>query len=79
MLPELTPAVARVLEQAQMNAQRLGMSEILSIYLLHALLAEEEGRACLLATAAGLDATAFQASRAVPAHPGAPPQGGREN
>jgi thiamine-phosphate pyrophosphorylase len=66
MLPELTPAVARVLETAQMHASLLGLSELLPIYLLHALLAEEEGRACTLAVAAGLDAAAFRASRTVP-------------
>ena len=66
MLPELTPAVARVLETAQLYACRLGLSEVQPLYLLHALLAEEEGRACSLAVAAGLDAAAFRASRAFP-------------
>jgi len=64
MLPELTPAVARVLEAAQLHASVLGLSEVLPISLLHALLAEEEGRACSLAVAAGLDAAAFRASHA---------------
>ncbi|HTU23171.1 MAG TPA: Clp protease N-terminal domain-containing protein, partial [Gemmataceae bacterium] len=69
MLPELTPAVARVLELAQLHAWRLGLSEVLPIYLLHALLAEEEGRAYSLAVAAGLDAVAFRASHALPDSP----------
>jgi thiamine-phosphate pyrophosphorylase len=69
MLPELTPAVARVLETAQLHASRLGLSEVLPIFLLHALLAEEEGRAWTLAVAAGLDAATFRASRPVPDAP----------
>jgi thiamine-phosphate pyrophosphorylase len=80
MLPELTPAVARFLEAAQLSAHRLGLPEVLPIYLLHALLAEEEGRAYSLATAAGLDVGAFRASQTDhPPHPTPPPQGGREN
>ncbi len=70
MLPELTPAVARVLETAQLHASLLGLSEVLPIHLLHALLAEEEGRACSLAVAAGLDAAAFHASHTIPASEG---------
>lgn len=66
MLPELTPAVDRALELAQFHASHLGLSEVLPTHLLHALLAEDEGRACTLAVAAGLDAGAFRASRAVP-------------
>jgi thiamine-phosphate pyrophosphorylase len=66
MLPELTPAVTRALEMAGLHAYLLGLSEVPPIHLLHALLAEEEGRACSLAVAAGLDAAAFRASRAVP-------------
>lgn len=66
MLPEMTPAVARVLETAQISASLLGLSEVPPIYLLHALLAEEEGRACTLAVAAGLDRAAFHASRTTP-------------
>jgi AICARFT/IMPCHase bienzyme/ClpA/ClpB-like protein len=78
MLPELTPAVDRVLEMAQLHARLLGLSEVLPIHLLHALLTEEEGRACSLAVAAGLDAAAFHASHAIPPHPNPPPPGGRE-
>jgi thiamine-phosphate pyrophosphorylase len=66
MLPELTPAVARALETAQLHACHLGLSEVLPLDLLYPLLAEEEGRACSLAVAAGLDAVAFRASRTVP-------------
>src|SRR5579871_4820057 len=66
MLPELTPAVARALEWAQRHAHALGVTEILPLYLLHALLAEEEGRAAALAVAAGLDLTSYQASLSLP-------------
>jgi thiamine-phosphate pyrophosphorylase len=65
MLPELTPAVARAVELAQRLALGLGTGEVLPLYLLHALLAEEEGRAAALSVAAGLDAAAFRASLAV--------------
>jgi thiamine-phosphate pyrophosphorylase len=69
MLPELTPAVARALETAQLYASALGLSEVPPIYLLHALLAEEEGWAASLAIAAGLDAAAFRASLSRPDTP----------
>jgi thiamine-phosphate pyrophosphorylase len=72
ILPELTPAVARVLETAQLYAYHLGLSEVQPIDLLHALLAEEEGRACSLAVASGLDAATFRASRVIPEAP--PPE-----
>lgn len=65
MLPELTPAVARALEWAQRRAGHSGVTEVPPLYLLHALLAEEEGRATELVQAAGLDAPAFRASFAV--------------
>ncbi len=74
MLPELTPAVARALELAQQRAFGLGAAEVLPVDLLHALLAEEEGRAFTLVVAAGLDAAAFRASRVVPESlPSSPP------
>jgi thiamine-phosphate pyrophosphorylase len=62
MLPELTPAVARAVETAQQQASALGAAEVLPIYLLHGLLAEEEGRAASLATESGLDAAAFRST-----------------
>jgi thiamine-phosphate pyrophosphorylase len=62
MLPELTPAVARALEWAQRRAGHVGVTEVPPLYLLQALLMEEEGRAAELAEAAGLDAPAFRAS-----------------
>lgn len=65
MLPELTPAVARTLDTAQRYASVQGVSEVMPVHLLHALLAEEEGRACSLAVAAGLDAAAFQRAGSV--------------
>lgn len=69
MLPELTPAVARAVETARLHAFGLGLSEVPAIYLLHALLAEEEGRAWSLAVAAGLDAGCFRASIVPPDTP----------
>lgn len=66
MLPELTPAVARALELAQLHAVALGAAEVLPLDLLRALLAEEEGRAFSLAVAAGLDAAAYRAGLIVP-------------
>jgi thiamine-phosphate pyrophosphorylase len=69
MLPELTPAVARAVELARAYAFRLGVSEVLPLYLLHGLLAEEEGRAATLALAAGLDAPAFRAGVVPPDGP----------
>jgi thiamine-phosphate pyrophosphorylase len=69
MFPELTPAVARAVELARAHASGLGLSEVLPLYLLHGLLAEEEGRAATLAMAAGLDAPAFRASLAPPDSP----------
>jgi thiamine-phosphate pyrophosphorylase len=69
MLPELTPAVARAVEAAQLRASRLGLAEVLPVHLLHTLLAEEENRACSLAVAAGLDAAAFRNSCTVPDAP----------
>lgn len=65
MLPELTPAVVRALQWAQRRAGQVGVAEVPPLYLLHALLAEEEGRATELVQAAGLDAPAFRASFAV--------------
>ncbi len=64
MLPELTPAVARAVEMAQRYARALGAPEVVPLYLLHGLLAEEEGRAYSLAVGAGLDAVAFRATLA---------------
>jgi thiamine-phosphate pyrophosphorylase len=66
MLPELTPAVARALDLAQRHASALGAREVMPLYLLHALLAEEEGRAASLSVAAGLDTAAFRASLVLP-------------
>jgi thiamine-phosphate pyrophosphorylase len=61
MLPELTPAVARALEAAQLQAAGLGLAEVLPLHILHGLLAEEEGRAWSLAMDAGLDMAALRA------------------
>jgi len=55
MLPEMTPAVARALEAAQVYALRSASPEVLPLHLLHGLLQEEEGRAQLLTSAAGMD------------------------
>jgi thiamine-phosphate pyrophosphorylase len=71
MLPDLTPAVARALEIAQLHASKLGVAEVQPLFLLHGLFAEEEGRAFSLAVAAGLDAAAYRASVV---SPGTPPE-----
>jgi thiamine-phosphate pyrophosphorylase len=60
MLPEMTPAIARALESAQVHARRSGSPEVLPIHLLHGLLDEEEGRAHQLTLAAGLDYPAYR-------------------
>jgi thiamine-phosphate pyrophosphorylase len=62
MLPEMTPAVARALESAQVHALRSGFPEILPVHVLHGLLEEEEGRATLLAISARLDYPAYRQS-----------------
>ena len=69
MVPELTPAVARALDKARAYASGLGVSEVLPLHVLHALLAEEEGRAASLVRAAGLDVSAFRASLVPPNGP----------
>ena len=56
MLPEVTPAVARALEAAASFARAAGAAAIDPLHLFHGLLVEEEGRAFLAATDAGLDA-----------------------
>lgn len=60
MLPEMTPAVNRALAAASWLASQAGAQEVEPIYLLHGLLREEEGRASLLADAAGFDRKAYQ-------------------
>lgn len=62
MQSELTPAVARAVDAARGFALRRRAAEVLPLDLLHGLLAEEEGRAAMLAAAAGLDTAAFNAS-----------------
>jgi len=67
MLPDLTPAVARALKAAQHQARRLGAAEVQPAHLLHGLLEEEEGRAAVLLTGAGLDLAAVRLRWAAPA------------
>jgi thiamine-phosphate pyrophosphorylase len=69
MLPEMTPAVTRALAAARLFACRLGVAEVLPLYLLHGLLAEEEGWAASLAGAAGLNVAAFRAKLALSDRP----------
>jgi thiamine-phosphate pyrophosphorylase len=52
---EWTPAVTRALQDAQLDARRLGVREVEPDHLLHGLLAEEEGRAVTLLSTAGTD------------------------
>src|SRR5690348_12014184 len=72
MLPELTPAVARALEAAQVYARQRGSLEVQPIDLLHGLLEEDEGRAAVLVVGAGLDPAAYRRSRAERTAPGEP-------
>jgi thiamine-phosphate pyrophosphorylase len=62
MRREITPFVARALEAAQLTAGKLGDPEARPDHLLHALLAEEEGRAATLLTGAGTDLPAALAA-----------------
>ena len=64
MLPEMTPAVVRALEAAQVYARQRGSPEVQPIDLLHGLLEEDEGRAALLVVGAGLDHAAYRRSLA---------------
>jgi len=59
MLPEMTPAVNRALLAARWLAGAAGAAEVEPMFLLHGLLREEEGRAALLAAAAGLHREAY--------------------
>jgi thiamine-phosphate pyrophosphorylase len=61
---ELTPAVARAFQAAQVWARRQGALVVQPEHLLHGLLQEEEGRAATLLTAAGLDAASARAALA---------------
>src|ERR1700732_4787549 len=73
MLPDLTPAVARAFDAAPRQALRLCAAEVRPEHLLHGLLAEEEGRATVLLTSAGLDVAAARqrlaGNAAATAHP----------
>jgi thiamine-phosphate pyrophosphorylase len=75
MIPDMTPAVARALEAAQQHARGRGAAAVHPEDLLRGLLEEEEGRAALLLTGAGLDRASYQLSAATPqdSAPGAPP------
>src|SRR6516225_4130072 len=70
MLPELTAAVSRALDAAQVWALRSGVSEVRPIDLLCGLTEEEEGRAAMLLAEAGLEVAAWRASLPVTAEPG---------
>jgi thiamine-phosphate pyrophosphorylase len=59
---ELTPAVARAFQAAQVWARRQGALVVQPEHLLHGLLEEEEGRAATLLAAAGLDAATARAA-----------------
>jgi thiamine-phosphate pyrophosphorylase len=61
---ELTPAVARAFQAAQIWARRQGAPLVQPEHLLHGLLQEEEGRAATLLAAAGLDAATARAALA---------------
>jgi thiamine-phosphate pyrophosphorylase len=63
MLPEVTPAVARAFAAAAGHARAVGACAAATSHVFHGLFAEEEGRAFLAATAAGLDARSYRNSR----------------
>jgi thiamine-phosphate pyrophosphorylase len=60
MLPPFTPAVGRAVELARCYARSRSSATVLPVHLLMALLEEEEGRAFLLASAAGLSRQHFE-------------------
>jgi thiamine-phosphate pyrophosphorylase len=62
MRREVTPFVVRALETARLTAGNLGAAEADPAHLLHALLAEEEGRAATLLAGAGTDLPAALAA-----------------
>ena len=76
MFPEVTPAVARAVESAARFARAAGAADIEPLHVFHGLLVEEEGRAFLAATGAGLDANRYRGtippSETLPGAPGAP-------
>jgi thiamine-phosphate pyrophosphorylase len=67
MLPKVTAAVSRAMELARALARDQGLTTLLPIHLWHGLLAEEEGRAGVLATTGGLNWSAYR--RAGPTAP----------
>ena len=67
---DITPAVARAFQAALARAHAAGAASLGPLHLLHGLLDEEEGRAFVLAAAAGLDADAYRNARGA-----APPAG----
>ena len=71
MLPEMTPAVARALQSAHVYAAAERKAELEPLHLLVGLLEEAEGRAALLAAAAGFDAVRFQTAQLFAGQPGA--------
>ena len=60
---EMTPAVARALQAGLARARAGAAASLEPLHLLHGLLDEEEGRAFVLAAAAGLDADAYRRAR----------------
>jgi thiamine-phosphate pyrophosphorylase len=54
MIPNLTPAVARALEAADIRARSAGAQEVEPVHLFQALLAEDEGLAVTVLTRSGL-------------------------
>src|SRR5438128_510887 len=55
MLPEMSEAVLRALQAARARARSAGAAEVQPLDLLSGLTAEEEGRACHLLSAAGVE------------------------
>jgi thiamine-phosphate pyrophosphorylase len=65
--PELTPAASRALDAARLWAGRMGAAEVQPVHLLLGLLEEEQGRAALLLTRAGLSPAGVRQSLAAQA------------
>jgi thiamine-phosphate pyrophosphorylase len=72
MTPDVTPAVARALDEAAALASAAAADAVRPLHLLHGLLREEEGQAGTLAAAAGLDWERYRSAQPAPPTPATP-------